>query len=312
MPALPPTLERYRDRPFVLDAYNICLRLQESIQRKIDSGKDMKKDMMYCRILGYLFHHFPAPEVNDNFVLEIKSSAFEEEKLLDLGKHFYEHFIKMFMSNKGRTPTPSLHPSWPSFDRLADIIMTELQQPPKNHESAKKHALIRDGFQCVVTEVYDGPAAADNDELEKAVMARGMPLVETQCTHIFPQSVNVNITSDSNKAKYASSVWTVLNRFGYPDLLRDLNGANIHRLENVMTMESTVHCQFDTFKIWFTATEEPNTYRLEVANKLWLFGCPEYVTFSTPDPEKYPLPNPTYLALHATCAKVAHLSGAME
>lgn len=51
---------------------------------------------MYCRILGYLFHHFPAPEVNDNFVLEIKSSAFEEEKLLDLGKHFYEHFIKMW------------------------------------------------------------------------------------------------------------------------------------------------------------------------------------------------------------------------
>ncbi|KAI6033345.1 hypothetical protein EDC04DRAFT_2571761, partial [Pisolithus marmoratus] len=36
------------------------------------------------------------------------------------------------------------------------------------------------------------------------------------------------------------------------------------------------------------------------------------VTFSTPDLEQYPLPNPTYLAIHAICAGVAHLSGEGE
>jgi hypothetical protein len=35
-----------------------------------------------------------------------------------------------------------------------------------------------------------------------------------------------------------------------------------------------------------------------------------FVTFSTPDPEYLPLPAPELLALHATCCKVAHLSGA--
>jgi hypothetical protein len=43
-----------------------------------------------------------------------------------------------------------------------------------------------------------------------------------------------------------------------------------------------------------------------------LCGLQEYVTFTTPDPVKYPVPNPEYLAIHAACAKIAHLSGAAE
>ncbi|KAI6108311.1 hypothetical protein F5141DRAFT_993072, partial [Pisolithus sp. B1] len=35
----------------------------------------------------------------------------------------------------------------------------------------------------------------------------------------------------------------------------------------------------------------------------------KYVTFSTLDPDKYPFPDPTYLAIHAACAKVARFSG---
>jgi len=36
------------------------------------------------------------------------------------------------------------------------------------------------------------------------------------------------------------------------------------------------------------------------------------VTFTTPDEVKLPVPSPEYLAIHAACAKVAHLSGAGE
>ena len=38
----------------------------------------------------------------------------------------------------------------------------------------------------------------------------------------------------------------------------------------------------------------------------------DFVTFSTNDPEHLPVPAPELLALHATCCKVAHLSGAAE
>ena len=41
-----------------------------------------------------------------------------------------------------------------------------------------------------------------------------------------------------------------------------------------------------------------------------LVGLPETVTFTTQD--NAPLPDPRFLALHAACAKVAHLSGEGE
>ena len=37
---------------------------------------------------------------------------------------------------------------------------------------------------------------------------------------------------------------------------------------------------------------------------------PKQVTFTTRDQAKFPVPSPTYLAIHAACANVTHLSGA--
>lgn len=55
-----------------------------------------------------------------------------------------------------------------------------------------------------------------------------------------------------------------------------------------------------------------NKYKIEAAWDFMLRGCPEYVTFTTPDPEKLPVPSRVYLGIHAACARVAHLSGAAE
>jgi hypothetical protein len=58
--------------------------------------------------------------------------------------------------------------------------------------------------------------------------------------------------------------------------------------------------------------DEPNKYKLEAIGQYFLSGRPKFVTFTSPDPKTLPLPNPAYLHIHATCAKVAHLSGASE
>jgi hypothetical protein len=56
-----------------------------------------------------------------------------------------------------------------------------------------------------------------------------------------------------------------------------------------------------------------NKYKLaSTLDNFYASKFPEYVEFTTPDPIKYPVPSPTYLAIHAACAKVAHLSGAGE
>ncbi|KAI6018913.1 hypothetical protein BKA83DRAFT_4308884 [Pisolithus microcarpus] len=196
------------------------------------------------------------------------------------------------MSNKETTPVPSSHSSRLSVDNL-------------NHETAKKLALIRDGFQCVVTKVYDLCTVQNNRALQQVTMD-GAPVGVTQYAHIFPESINANTASDSNE-DYAASVWAVLDCFGYRNLRQELDGASIHRLENVMTMDVTIHHLFDRLLIYFTPR-----YRLEGVKAWCVVNRPEYVTFSAPDPERCPLPNPAYLAIHAACVKVAHLSGATE
>ncbi|KAI5999983.1 hypothetical protein EDD15DRAFT_2362514 [Pisolithus albus] len=315
MPALPPVAELPRwiqQHPRsheIISAYNVCLELQSWIKYQAGfHGKEKEKALIQCRILGYLFHHFPSREIK-SFVKEIVTISGQYEKLLELGEHYYVYFVKIFMSNKGPTPAPSSHPSRRSVDDLVAKIKDELKDAAQNHQTAKKNALIRDGFRCVVTQMYDFKLVKESAALERAVKG-GAPAGSTECAHIFPECINSNTSSGSKKEDYAT---TVLDHFGHRNLRKELNGALIHRLDNVMTMERTTHQLFDSLQIYFTATEVANTYKLDAIRDY----CPpytssRYVTFSTPDPEKYPLPNPTYLAIHAACAKVAHLSGAAE
>lgn len=186
-----------------------------------------------------------------------------------------------------------------------------LGEAPQNYQTAKKLALARDGYQCVVTKSYDAPAAMRNSELREIVYREQGSVRITHCAHIFPEPITANSTSGLNMDNYTASVWAVLDCLGYQHLREELNGSNIHRLENVMTMDLTTHLLFDSLWIWLSETSIPNTYRLEASTSVLLNHRPEYVTFTTTDP-KYPLPSPNYLAIHAACAKVAHLSGAAK
>ncbi|KAI6038607.1 hypothetical protein EDC04DRAFT_2692988 [Pisolithus marmoratus] len=204
MSALPHTLAKYRPQPFIIIAYRIYLELECRTQRKVNLEKRRKNDeleMMYCRVLGYLFYHLPTRVVNDYL-------------------HFCQHFIKLFMFDKGATLKSSGSPSRQSVTEAAKGIMTELQEPSKNDQTAKKH--------CVVTKSYDAVHARGQREI---IESGKSPAVGTR--HTFPQSINANINSTSEK---------------------ELNGANIHPLEYIVTMDTNIHLLFDGLNIWFTAT----------------------------------------------------------
>jgi hypothetical protein len=117
----------------------------------------------------------------------------------------------------------------------------------------------------------------------------------------------------------------VLQRFGYD--IEKLNGAMVHSLPNIMTMEKDIHDRFDRLQVWFEATvslsfvvhRSLNTSAVQnIENQYRPKSCiatvvlPEVVTFTSSDPERLPLPSPKLLALHATCSKVARMSGAAE
>ncbi|KXN83403.1 hypothetical protein AN958_01476 [Leucoagaricus sp. SymC.cos] len=302
--------QRLQHLAHVVSAYDICLKLEESLQLAVDNDDDVGNNPIYVRILGYLIHYVPT-DLGLRKIVEEISSCVDDSAILAVGQLYYDHYIRAFRANRAHIQTPSNHASRLSFDRIQDMIDATLQEAPQSHAQAKKYALMRDGHRCVVTGKYDTRSVKMIQELEEMVNLDPSAMREsTQCAHIFSESTNSSIKPGSAKREYAATMWAVMHRFGYEELPDELNGSKVHRLENVMTLVPGFHMDFDRLDIWFVATVQMNRYKLEASDPSFLRSYPEFITFTTPDPEKLPVPSPIYLAIHAACAKVAHLSGA--
>lgn len=81
----------------IVGAYQCCLNLEKDIEEKILDGEDIdrkKKNLMYCRVLGYLLHHAPNDTALAVVTQEILSCE-TIEAILILGKFYFEHFISV-------------------------------------------------------------------------------------------------------------------------------------------------------------------------------------------------------------------------
>ena len=132
---------------------------------------------------------------------------------------------------------------------------------------------MRDGYRCIVTRVVDD-ATLDSfpDLFPPDVIAR-----PTQCVHILAPSASQDISGANEggpkvkgslivslplnplirysiQYEYAGAAWAVMLRMGGVIVADELTGADIHRLENVMTMEIGAHSMFDSLGLWFEAT----------------------------------------------------------
>jgi hypothetical protein len=64
----------------------------------------------------------------------------------------------------------------------------------------------------------------------------------------------VQLRPPAIQTEYAATAWAAVDCFGGVKVTEELNGANIHHLGNVMTMEANVHMKFDSLAIWFEET----------------------------------------------------------
>jgi hypothetical protein len=116
--------------------------------------------------------------------------------------------------------------------------------------------------------------------------------------------------------------------FGFEDLHEKLVGNGIHTLENVIPLDYSFAYYFETLWVWFEAIviglriftartevlqgDQGNTYAVRAGLQALLRSCrdnPITLTSQYPD---LPLPNRTFLAIHAACCRTAHLSGAFD
>ncbi|KAL5638589.1 hypothetical protein ACGC1H_005304 [Rhizoctonia solani] len=78
-----------------------------------------------------------------------------------------------------------------------------------------------------------------------------------------------------------------------------------------MTVQLGLRQNLDLLHIWLDPVEGEDTYAIGKRYPGLRPDLPKTVTFTTATPA-LPLPDRHYLALHAACARVAHLSGATE
>jgi hypothetical protein len=139
--------------------------------------------------------------------------------------------------------------------------------------------------------------------------------------HIVVSNSRPNLQLD-----YSASILAVLKRFCYD--IDAFNGPKVHSLTNVITMEKNIHDLFDRLQLYFELEATSSLasvfsimaligYRVAIEREgslrsQTIHSTPhsEYVSFR--HPEHLPVPAPELLALHTTCCKVAHLSGAAE
>ncbi|KAF9485217.1 hypothetical protein BDN70DRAFT_927752 [Pholiota conissans] len=279
------------------------------------------KNLVYARLLGCLIFYAPSSDARLAIALEVLSCK-DNEALLLSGKIYCDYYIyackripvhialdrpgQLLTVKKRKCRTPSFT-SWLSCDGFIARAGVEMPvEEPRTHREAKRNALIRDGYLCVVSGYYDSFCVDNNVELQKIVDAELQAVTETNCTHIFSESTHVARANHK-----FSSVWTIMDQFGYPNIRSNLKGTRIHRLQNVLTLSVEMRAKFNSLKLWFEAIDKPNTYIVAAPHKRYLFPYFErIVTFTTPDENRLPLPSPEYLEIHASCAKAAHFSGA--
>ncbi|KAI0298233.1 hypothetical protein BC826DRAFT_1103163 [Russula brevipes] len=275
-------------------AYLVCLTYEKEYAM-------IASNLRCVRILGFLLLNAPNQDVRIEVTKSILSCG-DGSSLVDLGSFFERNVILPFMKHKGRTPISSDHSSRPSFEDVKSQVKINISEAPKNHKDAKEHALIRDNWGCVVTGFPDHRAP----QAESGI--------NTHCAYIIPEAtffgVEPKCEENTVALDYSASILAILSRFRYD--ISSFNGEKYHSLTNVMTMQSDMHDAFNRLKFYLEATSQKDCYETKCFGRPPPFQVFQFVTFTTNDPEHLPVPAPESLSLHATCCKVAHLSGAAE
>lgn len=298
-------------REDIVRAYDICIRCEEELEEELKTGRDATKDLIDCRIVGYLFHHSPTNEALETVTNDVLSCA-NREDLLRLGRMYYDYLLKPFYFHVVEGVTilgkeDYEHP--PSFVPLDAVSQKVMNTPTQDDATAHDKALVRDGFRCILTGAHDFRAMRRSTDLYKKFPGEGpMQWDLTKCAYIFKDKFDQGETS--------TNLYSILKRFGYKNLSAELNGVGFYRLENIINLGCKILSSFDEMCLWFAETSQPHTYQVKTGGSFKplraSFRIPDYVTFTTPNKTKLPLPSPTYLKLHAAVCEIGELSGATD
>ncbi|KAF9645780.1 hypothetical protein BDM02DRAFT_3119694 [Thelephora ganbajun] len=338
-----PALESPRFRESGLcelpNAASVYEKILQAEAQAVQDGAN--ENVVLARVIGHLFLELHArrdilgDRPYETIIDEVMSPSTDHgdggNVVFGVGRWYRNVLICGFRTPRKPYTPPSSHPSRLSYDNLEDMIKDTLEVSGRDYRTAKKKALARDGFRCMITGFFDKTSlkySAELRQLEEPL--GGMPII-VKTSHILSESTTQGVGlntkgSIANKADHAAGVLAILSQFGLghlSDALAAVGG--VHEVWNLLSLESDLHSDFDSLDLWFESTGEPNRYEIcffnvkigqsirAISNRTETSGpgASMVVDFSS-NRDNAPPPDPQLLALHATCARVAHMSGAAE
>jgi len=195
-----------------------------------------------------------------------------------------------------------------------------MKSDSKDYKATELKALARDGFRCMVTGGFDNECILQNHELDEKCEEELGVATDVQAYQIFGKSTMQDF--GENQGEHASTVISVLKYFGLGSLADKLLEADGVHVGNLLSLSCDMGFQFEDLCLWFEATDTPDCYDVCVSTMalkrhltrsgyLRRDGNRLLATFSSHNTDA-PLPDRQLLTLHAVCARVAHMSGAIQ
>lgn len=345
LPKRPPRYEQWsnsNDRlRNLLSAYDLAIQAETHAEMKTQSrpqDREARENLISARFVGRMLIELfevswslgegPWEQLSN----ELRSPSREhcesaEETVFRIGKWHRDHFMRLFRTSTVKYPTPSLHPSRPSFDTTADMIRDCMEADGKDYRTVRLKALARDKYRCIVTGIFDDTSVKKNNELaQRRSEQRGGVMTINAC-HILSASTmkDVNTTGGPTSAKteFAANVIAILQCFGLEDRVDKLVPHDgVHDVKNLLSLAPHCHEYFDRLDLWFERSEHtPDRYYVCVSHDRYEDSLRQHTSYLATDDlgRRYTTfsqtpndPDPRLLGLHAVCARVAHMSGAAE
>ncbi|KAF9643997.1 hypothetical protein BDM02DRAFT_3122647 [Thelephora ganbajun] len=340
-----PALESPRFRESGLhklpNAVSMYERILQGEARAIQD--EANENIMLARVVGHLVLELyarrgilgnrPCETIIDEVMRSPTGYGDGDNVVFEVGRQYRDHLIRGFRTSTElyRYPSPSLHPSRPSYDKLEDMTRDLTKPSGKDYRTTRKKALARDGFRCMITGYFDRRSLKYSAELQRMKETLNGISLNIETSHILNESTTQGVgtgeeSSVVNKTHFAPGVMAILRQFGLEHLSLALEAVDgVHQIWNLLSLELNLHSDLGRFNLWFESTGEPNCYKVCVSDmtieqhirristrpETSGSGAPLAVEFRS-DLQGAPPPDPQLLALHATCARVAHMSGATE
>ncbi|TQV90239.1 HNH endonuclease domain-containing protein [Cordyceps javanica] len=249
----------------------------------------------------------PAIDLSDNEQAEALRA-----RVAGFAGYLVDNFFLPLRASTARTPQPTPHYRSATLRSSShDFVGT-----PERLSTLRGDCLTRDGHRCVISRAFDMIRARERETPEGWIVDDvGEQIVDSnvhylEVAHILPHSL-VHVASDEELSETKRTALEILNMFDN-DVAHLINGVDIDRPHNALTLTLDLHRAFGAFDIYFTQIpDRPHTYRIETFRRIgFQVMFPVTRTLYLSADQSIDPPAPRLLALHRAIGHILHLSGA--